>query len=232
MDKYLFTKMFDEDKTKNETDNQKDLLNQEEEFSVEDTPTFSEEDLDVAKQIALKQGIQEGKAEVMRGIEREINLSLDTISLKLENLMHVHKEWTEAINKDALQLAHTIMKKLAPRLTRNHELIEVERTITQAFEFTNNQPKVTVQIPQHLNLPLQEKIHVISSRGNFDGQVILVINNDLAEGDCRIIWDAGEMERSMSTTWGQIDKIIDRIVTETEALPNKNLALGDKNNGA
>ena len=57
MDKYLFTTMFDEDKTKNEKDNKKDLLNQEEEFSAEDTPTFSEEDLDVAKQIALKQGI-------------------------------------------------------------------------------------------------------------------------------------------------------------------------------
>ena len=141
MDKYLFTTMFDDDKTKNERDNQKDLLNHEEKISVEDTPTFSEEDLDMAKQIALKQGIQEGKAEVMSGIEREINLSLDTISLKLESLMQVHKEWTEAINKDALQLAHTIMKKLAPRLTRNHELIEVERTITQAFEFTNNQPK-------------------------------------------------------------------------------------------
>ena len=230
MDKYLFTTMFDDDKTKNERDNQKDLLNHEEKISVEDTPTFSEEDLDMAKQIALKQGIQEGKAEVMSGIEREINLSLDTIALKLENLMHVHKEWAEAINKDALKLAHTIMKKLAPQLTKNGELIEVERTITRAFEFTNNQPKVSVQVPQHLNLPLQEKIDVITSRGNFDGQVILSVNNELAEGDCRIIWDAGEMERSMSATWGQIDKIIDRIIIETEALPAKDVALGDKNN--
>ena len=229
MDKYLFTTIFDEDKTKNEKDNEKDLLKQKEEFSVEDTPTFSEEDLDVAKQIALKQGIQEGKAEVMTGIEREINLSLDTISLKLENLMDVHKGWTEAINNDALKLAHAIMKKLAPRLTRNGELIEVERTIAQAFEFTSNQPKISVQVPLHLNLPLQEKIDVIASRGNFDGQVILVVNNELAEGDCRIIWDAGEMERSMSTTWGQIDKIIDRIINETEALPAKDVALGDKN---
>ena len=40
------------------------------------------------------------------------------------------------------------------------------------------------------------------------------------------------MERSMSTTWGQIDKIIDRIVIETEALPAKDVALGDKIGGA
>jgi flagellar assembly protein FliH len=232
MDKYLFTTMFDEDKTKNETDNKKDLSNQEEKLSVEDTPKFSEEDLDVAKQIALKQGIQEGKAEVMTGIEREINLSLDTISLKLENLMHVHKEWTEAINKDTLKLAHAIMKKLAPRLARNGELAEVEHTITHAFEFIKNQPRVTVEVPQHLNLPLQEKIDVISSRGNFDGQVILVVNTELAAGDCRITWDSGEMERSMSTTWGQIDKIIDRIMIETEALPTKDATQGDQNNEA
>jgi flagellar biosynthesis/type III secretory pathway protein FliH len=89
-----------------------------------------------------------------------------------------------------------------------------------------------VQVPQHLNLPLQEKIDVITSRGNFDGQVLLVVNNELAEGDCRIIWDAGEIERSMSTTWCQIDKIIDRIIVETEAPPTKDVALGDKNNEA
>ena len=105
--------MFDEEETKNVKDDKKDLLKQEQKLSVEDAPTFSEEDLNAAKQIALKQGIQEGKAEVMSGIEREINLSLDTISLKLENLIYVHKEWTEAINKDALKLAHAIMKKLA-----------------------------------------------------------------------------------------------------------------------
>ena len=189
MDKYLFTTMFDEEETKNEKDNKKDLLKQEEKLSVEDAPTFSEEDLNVAKQIALKQGIQEGKAEVMSGIEREITLSLDTISLKLESLMQVHKKWTEAINKDTLRLAHAIMKKLAPQLTRNGELKEVERTIAHAFEFINNQPKVLIQISKHLKNPLQEKIDLITSRANFDGQVILVVNNELVGDDCRIRWD-------------------------------------------
>jgi len=232
MDKYLFTTMFDEEETKNEKDNKKDLLKQEEKLSVEDAPTFSEEDLNVAKQIALKQGIQEGKAEVMSGIEREITLSLDTISLKLESLMQVHKKWTEAINKDTLRLAHAIMKKLAPQLTRNGELKEVERTIAHAFEFINNQPKVLIQISQHLKPHLQEKIDLITSRTNFDGQVILVVNNELAGDDCRIRWDSGEMERSMSTTWDQIDKIVDRVITETEALTTKDAGPGGQNNEA
>ena len=132
MDKYLFNTMFDEEETKNEKDDKKDVLKQEQKLSVEDAPTFSEEDLNAAKQIALKQGIQEGKAEVMSGIEREIASSLDTISLKLESLMQVHKKWSEAMNKDTLRLAHAIMKKLAPQITRNGELNEVERTITHA----------------------------------------------------------------------------------------------------
>ena len=230
MDKYLFNTMFDEEETKNEKDDKKDLVKQEQKISVEDAPTFSEEDLNAAKQIALKQGIQEGKAEVMSGIEREIASSLDTISLKLESLMQVHKKWSEAINKDTLRLAHAIMKKLAPQITRNGELNEVERTIRHAFEFIDKQPKVLIQISQHLTLPLQEKIDLITSRANFDGKVVLIVNKELTGDDCRISWDSGEMERSMSTTWGQIDKIIDRIIIETEALPAKDVALGDKNN--
>jgi flagellar assembly protein FliH len=232
MDKYLFNTMFDEDETKNTKDNKKDLLKQEEKLSVEDAPTFSEEDLNVAKQIALKQGIQEGKAEVMSGIEREITSSLDTISLKLESLMQVHKKWTEAMNKDTLRLAHAIMKKLAPQLTRNGELNEVERTIAHAFEFINDQPKVLIQISQHLKNPIQEKIDLITSRAHFDGQVILIVNNELVGDDCRIKWDSGEMERSMSTTWDQIDKIVDRVITETEALSTKDAGLGGQNNEA
>ena len=232
MDKYLFTTKFDEEETKNEKDNKKDLLKQEEKLSVEDAPTFTEEHLNAAKQIALKQGIQEGKAEVMSGIEREINSSLDTISLKLESLIQAHKKWTETINKDILRLAHAIMKKLAPQLTRHGELNEVERTITYAFEFINKQPKVLIQIPHHLENPLQEKIDLIASRANFDGQVILVVNNELAGEDCRIKWDSGEMERSMSTTWDQIDKIVDRVITETEALSTKDAGLGGQNNEA
>ena len=232
MDKYLFNTMFDEEETKNSKDNKKDLLKQEEKLSVEDASTFSEEDLNVAKQIALKQGIQEGKAEVMSGIEREITSSLNTISLKLESLMQVHKKWTEAMNKDALRLAHAIMKKLAPQLTRNGELNEVERTIAHAFEFINNQPKVLIQISQHLKKPIQEKIDLITSRAHFDGQVILIVNNELVGDDCRIKWDSGEMERSMSTTWDQIDKIVDRVITETEALSTKDAGLGGHNNEA
>ena len=54
MDKYLFNTMFDEEETKSEKHNKKDLLKQEEKLLVEDAPTFSEEELSVAKQIALK----------------------------------------------------------------------------------------------------------------------------------------------------------------------------------
>ena len=40
--------MFDEEETKNEKDDKKDLLEQEQKFSVEDAPTYSEEDLNLS----------------------------------------------------------------------------------------------------------------------------------------------------------------------------------------
>ena len=40
------------------------------------------------------------------------------------------------------------------------------------------------------------------------------------------------MERSMSTTWGQIDKIVDRVITETEAQSIKDAGLGGQNDEA
>ena len=138
------------------------LLRKQENDLAEDPPTFSEADLNSAKEIAFKQGVQEGKAEIMAGIEREISGALDTIALKINVLISGHKKWSDSINEETIKFAYTIMKKLAPQLTQGSELPEIESTIRNALSFLDKQPKVTVQISNKLKGPLQEKILLMS----------------------------------------------------------------------
>ena len=224
MNKYLFNTMFDEGseialKKQNEA-----LLREQENNLLDDPPTFSEADLNSAKEIALKQGIQEGKAEIMAGIEREISTTLDTIALKIDILINGHKKWSDSINQETIKFAHAIMKKLAPQLAQGSELSEIENAIKNALSFLNKQPKVTVQISNKFIEPIQEKILLMTSRAGFDGELILIADPDMATGDCKLNWDSGEMEKSISNTWKQIDSIIERVIINTETpVPDKSL---------
>jgi flagellar assembly protein FliH len=225
--------MFDEGaeaalKKQNET-----LLRKQENDLAEDPPTFSEADLNSAKEIAFKQGIQEGKAEIMAGIEREISATLDTIALKIDILINGHKKWSDSITEETIKFAHAIMKKLAPQLAQGSELPEIENAIKNALSFLNKQPKVTVQISNNLRQPLQEKILLMSSRTGFEGEIVLVDDPNIATGDCKLNWDSGEMERSISNTWKQIDSIIERVIVnaDTPLLDKSLLDLEQKKSG-
>ncbi|MDC1428233.1 hypothetical protein N8156_05945, partial [Rhodospirillaceae bacterium] len=113
MNKYLFNTMFDEGSEAALKKQSETLLRKQENDLAEDPPTFSEADLNSAKEIAFKQGVQEGKTEIMAGIEREISGALDTIALKIDVLISGHKKWSDSINEETIKFAYTIMKKLA-----------------------------------------------------------------------------------------------------------------------
>lgn len=229
MNKYLFNTMFDEGSEAALKKQSETLLRKQENDLAEDPPTFSEADLNSAKEIAFKQGVQEGKTEIMAGIEREISGALDTIALKIDVLISGHKKWSDSINEETIKFAYTIMKKLAPQLTQGSELPEIESTIRNALSFLDKQPKVTVQISNKLKGPLQEKILLMSSRAGFEGEIFLVDDPDIAIGDCKVNWDSGEMERSISNTWKQIDSIVERVIVNAEIpLPDKSFLEPEK----
>jgi flagellar assembly protein FliH len=216
MSKYLFNTVFDEEANLERGANKK-TINEEEQTETELKPlVYSTEDIEIARKSALKQGIQEGKAEAMGSIEQEMSLSLETISLKMNDLFSDHQDWTEVIQQDSIKLAHAIIRKLAPELMRKTELPQIEKTIKEAFQFLSTQPQVNIQVSEGLKEPLREKISLIAARASFNGEVTLSGDATLSDSDCKVVWESGAVERSVSNTWEQIDNIIARALLETD----------------
>ena len=90
MPKFMFNTHFDdeiEDKFK------KEMPRNEQEIEKEIEPTFSRQELEDQKAIEYKRGLQEGKAQMLMGIEKETANILDMISSKVITLNENHKDW-------------------------------------------------------------------------------------------------------------------------------------------
>ncbi|MEQ8397717.1 hypothetical protein [Thalassobaculum sp.] len=173
-------------------------------------PTFTQEQLEQAKVEAHAAGRQEGMDDAMAGIEQQIARTMDATFSRLPKVFEEHAAWTKAMEVDALRLAVALMRKLAPELSRNSELPEVERIIREAFGFLTEQPKVMIRVAPTLEEALRDKVALMASRVGYEGQVVLVGDPELPTDDCRVSWQAGAVERSLDDTWDQIDQIVGR----------------------
>ena len=186
----------------------------EEEIQKEIEPTFSLQELEDQKAIEYKRGLQEGKTQMLTGIEKETANILDMISSKITTLNEKHKEWAETINKDAVKLTRVIMQKLAPRIMKEWEFHEIENTIEEAFKFLSNEPRVLIRVSEGAHKSIETEITRIVSKAGFQGEVQVIGDHLINNGDCSISWDAGSLEKSLEETWSTIDKIIENVIAE------------------
>ncbi|MEQ9333311.1 FliH/SctL family protein [Thalassobaculum sp.] len=176
-------------------------------------PTFSVEEMEQARAEAHALGRQEGMADAMAGIEQQVGRTLDILFSRLPKVFEQHAAWTRTMEADAARLSMALMRKLAPQLSRDRELQEVERVIREAFGFLTEQPKVMVRVAPALEEALRDKVTLMASRVGYEGQVVLVGDPELPTDDCRISWQAGAVERSLDETWDQIDQIVERALS-------------------
>ena len=214
MPKFMFNTHFDDDI---EDNSKKEFLQNEQEIEKEVEPTFSLQELQDQKAIEYKRGLQEGQAQMLTGIEKETANILDMISSKVMTLSEIQKEWAETLNKDAVKLTRVIMQKLAPRMMKEWELHEIEETIKEAFKFLSNEPRVLVRVSERAHEPIETEIARITSKAGFQGDVQVLGDQLINNGDCSISWDAGSLEKSLEETWSNIDKIIDNVLAERTA---------------
>lgn len=175
-------------------------------------PTYTVEELEAAKAEAYARGRQDGMDDAMAGIEQQVARTLDAVFSRVGKVFEQHADWTKQMESDAARLGLAVMGRLAPELSRERELLEVEAVIREAFGFLTEQPKVMIRVAKELEEPLSGKVELMASRVGYEGQVVLVGDPELQMDDCRVSWQAGAVERSLDDVWGQIDQITERVL--------------------
>ncbi|SCA57829.1 FlbE protein (modular protein) [Candidatus Terasakiella magnetica] len=186
----------------------------EEEVEAPPPPTFNEEEVLAAQQTAFDEGKTAGLQEANAQFEHLIATALTQISQNIPDVFQSHSQTQEDHESHALSVATAVVKKIIPAYAEKNGLDEIVHVVSQCLEPLRAEPRIIVKVHESLRDDVHDKLTVIADQIGFDGRVVVMAQEDIVPGDCRVEWSEGGAERNSDDLWQLIDEIIERNLTQ------------------
>ena len=182
-----------------------------EEEEEEEVPTFSEEELQAAREVAYQEGMQAGLQEAMNGIEKQVSATFEVVGATLGRIDEQQKIANEMIARETVDLAVAALEKLLPEFAREGGAAEVEEFIQGILTQILEEPRIAVTVSEALAGKLERNLIALAGQIGFDGAIVVVGDASLGPADCRIKWSEGNAERLLENTRRKIAALMDSV---------------------
>lgn len=180
-------------------------------------PSFTEEQLILAKMQAQAQGKAEGVKEARQSQDELTAKCLQQIGAACEKLVAAEDrrevEQLIAATKLSMQVTH----KLLPQFAQRFALEEIERVILQSLETRREEPRVAITVPTAHLEALKGRIDALSLDKGYAGKVILLADDHLALTDVRVEWADGGAERLYERLFSQVENEFAKAIAGMQA---------------
>ena len=171
-------------------------------------PTFSEEEMEQARNLARDEGFALGKAEGLREkdaenatLQMELREMVEKLNSGMDAFLATHRQLLDERKRQVGDLALACGQKLALEAMRLAPLVDIEATVNQCLEMLMGKPEVTLAVNPRYRAPMEERF----------GKLATVAGDDtLLPGDCRLVWNNGQALRSVETIWEEVEQVIHR----------------------
>lgn len=173
-------------------------------------PTFSEEQVSVAKEQSYNQGFVAGKEAALCEMQSQQNEILSHIQIIFERM--ADEVWKMAAEKKqaASDIALAIARKIVPNFVQKNGLQEMLASIEVTVAEMINEPRMVLRISEAQFDDISREINALTARVGYGGKMIILADSTLAANDCRLEWADGGMERSINLIWSEIEKQMQR----------------------
>lgn len=182
-------------------------------------PTFSEEELEAARQEGYRRGHQDGMAEMAKDSENILAQALNTIAQQMTQSMQAQAQASEKMVRDGTHIAMALVQKLFPHMKHRHGVDEVEQLVEEALQRITDEPKILIQVAPALMEEVRDKVEKLSRQNGYDGHVVVRADKTMEIGDCNIQWGEGGAERNSTSLWQQIDEAVFNHIGESDFYP-------------
>ena len=155
-------------------------------------------------------GINEGRKESYE-LNQRLDDTINKITPHIENLFNQYINFIENSTKETTNLALEIAKKIAGDAIKDDPMPTIEKTVEKCLPFLFNEPKISVIVNPELEEKLNNKITIIVSNTNFEGDINIVSDPNIGLGDCKVKWQDGGAEISREKQIQRIEEIINSI---------------------
>lgn len=173
-------------------------------------PTFSEEEV----QKAREEGVQTGRDEALKDLEgslqKKLSDTMTTMEQRLVEILDQQIEQKDERTRNAAAVASVIVRKIFPSLNMEKAMDEINHMIEQALSKTSGKTKMMFYVSDKIKNDVESKITDISALSGREIEFKVIGNPDTQLGDCRIEWSGGGLVRDQNQMWREIDEIIER----------------------
>lgn len=184
-------------------------------------PTFSEADLERASNEAFQKGYILAQDESKQALENALVGLTERLLFGLGHLLEQEEARLLQAREIALRVAFAGIKKFWPQLLRAHSAELVEEILRQSMEMNPEEKRIVVRVHDTLLDHVVTRLPQLKEAQAFQGKVIVLSDDVVLPGDCKIEWADGGMERLSRTMSAQLDHALDRLLAGLPPHPNE-----------
>lgn len=192
-----------------------------EDFATGEKPTITMVEADRrradAEAQAHRKGFAAGEAKAQNEAAQRIAAALAVIADAMARLDHALSGIETRLETEAVEVAVAVAAKLAPELIAREPFAEVSALATECFQHLVKTPHVVVRIGADIYDLAKEKLEAIAGARGFEGRLVVLSDDSLKPGDCRIEWADGGVNRDQAATLSTIDDVVGRYVAARNA---------------
>ena len=169
-------------------------------------PTFSEDELNVAREEGFNAGKESGMTETLASIENSISQTLSTIVDEILDLSRKQSEYNEHIKIETISLLNCVNRKLFPLMNEQLNLDEAIQFSQRVLPELLTEPRITIRVHEDISETLKNRIEVFLKDKSYGGELIINGDVSISAGNCQIEWSSGSAERNSELLMSDIEK--------------------------
>lgn len=159
------------------------------------------------------EGYRTSRDEAMSSLEKQTEDSLTLIADELKKLEPIAEKSASDAFDGAVKTALAVCRKALPTLAEKSAVDEIVRLLEQNFAFLRDEPQLTLRLPPSTVDEVKKKLADLVKKESYAGKIVILRDETIPSGDCRIEWKNGGLEKSMQDVLNQTENLL-KLYTE------------------
>ena len=165
-----------------------------------------------AESQAYRKGFTAGEVKAQGEAAQRAAAALQLMAEGLDKLNKALAGIEIRLETEAVEVAVAVAGKLCPALIAREPFAEISALATECFQHLVKTPHVVVRVGPAIYEIAKDKLDTIAQARGFTGRLVVMAEDSLAAGDCRIEWADGGVARDEAATLAVIDDAVARYV--------------------
>ena len=192
-------------------------------------PTFSEEEVNKAREEGVARGRDEALKDLEGSLQKKLAETMQELEQKLGTIEDEQAAQKEERSRSAASIAAVIVRKLFPSLNMEKAMDEISHMIEQSLEKTSGETKMVFSVASEIKDEVERKVAEMVTLSGREVEFKVVGNTDIQLGDCTIEWSGGGLVRDQDQMWREIDEIVERNLGTAPAAEVSEKTANEKN---